>query len=221
VIVGFMEGDPDDPVVIGRVYNFDNMPPWELDKNQTQSGFRSRSTKKGGLQNFNEIRFEDKKGEEELFIQAEKTQTTKVKGSQSISVGGSQNIKVANTRTVIVDNDVEEKYDAKHTITVKAAQLLQAESQELISKNATGKLEDGHITFNAGTNIELKCGATTHVFLDTAFVNLEATSKIQLQCGVALVEIEGPSIKISLGGSTVAVTAAGITVSGPMVKFNC
>jgi type VI secretion system secreted protein VgrG len=221
VIVGFMEGDPDDPVVIGRVYNFDNMPPWELDKHQTQSGFRSRSTKKGGLQNFNEIRFEDKKGEEELFIQAEKTQTTKVKGSQSISVAGSQTTTVHDKRTVIVDKDVEEKYHAKHSITVTAAQRLQAESQEFISKNAAGKLEDGHITFDAGTNIELKCGATTHVFLDSAFVNLEATSKIQLKCGASLVEIEGPSIKITLGGSTVVVNPAGVTVSGPLVKLNC
>ena len=62
VIVEFLEGDPDRPIVTGRVYNADNMPPYELTANQTQSGIKSRSTKGGGEDNFNEIRMEDKKG---------------------------------------------------------------------------------------------------------------------------------------------------------------
>jgi type VI secretion system secreted protein VgrG len=71
VIVSFLEGDPDRPIITGRVYNADCMPPYALDANKTQSGIKSRSTKGGGPDNFNEIRMEDKKGSEELYLHAE------------------------------------------------------------------------------------------------------------------------------------------------------
>jgi type VI secretion system secreted protein VgrG len=64
VMVEFLEGDPDRPIITGRVYNADNMPPYALPANKTQSGIKSRSTKGGGGDNFNEVRFEDKIGEE-------------------------------------------------------------------------------------------------------------------------------------------------------------
>jgi type VI secretion system secreted protein VgrG len=75
VIVEFLEGDPDRPIITGRVYNNDQKPPYDLPANKTQSGFKSRSSKGGGAANFNEIRFEDKKGSEELYIHAEKDKT--------------------------------------------------------------------------------------------------------------------------------------------------
>src|SRR5690606_40039924 len=67
-----LEGDPDRPIITGRVYNAEQVPPYELPANQTQSGIKSRSSKGGGTENFNEIRMEDKKGEELLYIHAEK-----------------------------------------------------------------------------------------------------------------------------------------------------
>ncbi len=107
VIVDFLEGDPDHPIVTGCVYNGANMPTFALPNNQTQSGVRTRSTPGGTQVNANEIRFEDMKGNEDLYIQAEKTQTTLVKDSQSIvigtdrtlSVGGAEAITVALART--------------------------------------------------------------------------------------------------------------------------
>ncbi len=62
VIVNFLEGDPDQPIITGRVYNGTNMPVYDLPANKTQSGIKSRSSKDGSPDNFNEIRFEDKKG---------------------------------------------------------------------------------------------------------------------------------------------------------------
>ena len=75
VIVEFLEGDPDRPIITGRVYNNDNMPPYDLPSQKTQSGLKSRSSMDGNPGNFNEIRFEDLKGSEELSIHAEKDET--------------------------------------------------------------------------------------------------------------------------------------------------
>jgi type VI secretion system secreted protein VgrG len=86
VIVHFLEGDPDRPIVVGQMYNADQMPPYDLTTHQTQSGIKTRSTKSGSPDNFNEIRFEDKKGAEDLHIQAEKDQTTLIKHNQTITV---------------------------------------------------------------------------------------------------------------------------------------
>ena len=80
VIIEFLEGDPDHPIVTGRVYNADNMPPYELPGDETLSGLKSNSSKGGG--GFNELRFEDKKGEEQLFLHAEKNFDLRVKNDR-------------------------------------------------------------------------------------------------------------------------------------------
>jgi type VI secretion system secreted protein VgrG len=87
VIVEFLEGDPDRPIITGRVYNADQMPPYALPANMTQTGIKTRSSKGGGVGNFNEIRFEDKKGAEQLYVHAEKNQDNVVENDASLSVG--------------------------------------------------------------------------------------------------------------------------------------
>ena len=79
VVVDFLEGDPDQPLVTGCVYNASNPVPYKLTDKQTQSGIKTHSTKGGGPDDYNELRFEDKKGEEELHIQAQKDFTSKTK----------------------------------------------------------------------------------------------------------------------------------------------
>jgi type VI secretion system secreted protein VgrG len=88
VVVTFMEGDPDRPLITGVVFNKANMPPYDLPANKTQSGWKTRSTVGGAPGNFNEIRLEDKRGEEEFAMQAEKNMTVKIKASESETVGG-------------------------------------------------------------------------------------------------------------------------------------
>ena len=68
VIVAFEEGDPDQPIIVGSVYNDDQLPPYDLPDNKTRSTIKTRSSEKGTTDNFNEIRFEDKKDSEEIYL---------------------------------------------------------------------------------------------------------------------------------------------------------
>src|SRR5262249_37430429 len=89
VVVAFLEGDPDQPLIIGSVYNADNMPIYKLPDNKTQSGIKTHSSPDGTTENFNELRFEDKKGQEQIVVHAEKDMNISVEDNYSLSVGGS------------------------------------------------------------------------------------------------------------------------------------
>ncbi|WP_295542109.1 type VI secretion system tip protein TssI/VgrG [uncultured Pseudacidovorax sp.] len=97
VIVGFMEGSPDRPFVLGRVYNDDQPIPYD---SPTQSGFRTRSTPGGGPAHYNEIMFEDKKGSENINIHAERNMSRSVEADDATTVGHDQSVTVVNDRTV-------------------------------------------------------------------------------------------------------------------------
>ena len=102
VIVDFLDGDPDRPLIMGRVYNDDQPIPYQ---SPTQSGFKTRSTPGGGPANYNEIMFEDKKGQESLNIHAERNMSTSVEADDSTSVGHDQSETVEHDQTVTVKND--------------------------------------------------------------------------------------------------------------------
>jgi type VI secretion system secreted protein VgrG len=105
VLISFLEGDPDQPLITGRVYNAINMPPYGLEANKTQSGIKSRSSKGGTPDNFNELRMEDKKGSEELYIQAEKDENILVKNDKGETVGHNETISIGNDREELVGNN--------------------------------------------------------------------------------------------------------------------
>ena len=107
VVVDFLEGDPDQPLITGRVYNAEQMPPWELPANATQSGVLTRSSKGGSYNNANALRFEDKKGAEQLMIHAEKNMDTSVENDESRSIGHDQITTVNNHQTVVVEKGRE------------------------------------------------------------------------------------------------------------------
>lgn len=118
VIVSFLEGDPDRPIITGRVYNAEQTVPYELPANATQSGVKSRSSKEGTPANFNEIRMEDKKGEEQLFIHAEKNQDIEVENDETHWVGHDRRKTIDNDETVHVKHDRTETVDNNETITI-------------------------------------------------------------------------------------------------------
>src|SRR5207248_10306855 len=122
VIVDFLEGDPDEPIITGRVYNAEQMPPYALPANMTQTGTKTRSTKGGDPSNFNEIRFEDKKGSEQLFIHAEKNQDIEVENDETHWVGHDRTKKIDHDEMVHVKHDRTETVDHNETITIHGEQ---------------------------------------------------------------------------------------------------
>ncbi len=111
VIVAFLEGNPDRPLVIGCVYHQSNQPPLDLPGEKTRSTVKSDSTIGGG--GFNEIRFEDKKGQEEIYVHAEKDQT--------IEVGNDENHTVNHDRTITIMNNSTKTVQGKQDTTVMQA----------------------------------------------------------------------------------------------------
>ena len=131
VLVAFLNGDPEDPIIVGRVYNAEQMPPYALPGNKTQSGIKTRSTLGGTPDNFNEIRFEDKKGNEELYIHAEKDKKIVVEHDNNESVGNDETLNVGNDQSVSVGNDQTISVSKNRSLTVGA------DDSTSVSKNRT------------------------------------------------------------------------------------
>ncbi|KGV07580.1 type VI secretion system Vgr family protein [Burkholderia pseudomallei] len=118
VVVIFLDGNPDRPLIISSVYNSGNMPPWGLPANATQSGILTRSTKTGNVNTANAIRFEDKKGAEEVWLHAEKDQRIEVEHDESHWVGNDRTKNIDHDETVHVGHDRTETVDNNETITI-------------------------------------------------------------------------------------------------------
>ena len=121
VIVDFLEGDPDQPIITGRVYNAEQMPPYALPANKTQTGIKSRSSMSGSPDNFNEIRFEDKKGSEQLFIHAEKNQDIEVENDETHWVGHDRKKTIDNDETTHVKHNRTETVGDNERISIGGA----------------------------------------------------------------------------------------------------
>ena len=104
VVVSFLDGQPDRPLITGSVYNSKNTPPWSLPANKTQSGFLTRSTKGSGA-NANSLLFEDKQGSERISVHAERNMDTEVEYDESLSVGNNRVTNVGGSHTETVKKD--------------------------------------------------------------------------------------------------------------------
>ncbi len=159
VLVQFLDGNPDRPLITGRVYNQQNMPPWELPANQTQTGILSRSSKGGGYENANAIRFEDKKGAEEVWLHAEKDQRIEVEHDESHWVGNDRSKTIDHDETVHVKHDRTETVDNNETITVHNNRTERVDHNETISigDNRTEDVGQNE-TINIGDNRSVTIG---------------------------------------------------------------
>ena len=192
VVVDFLEGDPDRPIIVGSVYNPDQMPPYKLPDNMTVSTLKSRSSKGGGASNFNEIRMEDKKGKEQLFIHAEKNMDLRVKEEYREWVGKNRHIVVKEGRKESVGKDAEvqvtgnvkEKIDGNFSLTVGG------KSNEKIGTNWA--VEAGQeIHLKGGMKVIIEAGMQLTIKASGGFVDI----------GPAGVTIQGTMVMINSGGS--------------------
>jgi type VI secretion system secreted protein VgrG len=153
VVIDFLEGDPDQPIVVGSVYNADQMPPWALPANKTQSGILTRSSLGGSPANANAIRFEDKKGEEQLWIHAEKNQDIEVENDETHWVGHDRAKKIDHDEATLVGHDRTEEVGNDETITIHGNRTEEVDKDETITihANRTEKVDkEEKITIGGG-----------------------------------------------------------------------
>ncbi len=119
VVVDFLEGDPDQPLIVGRVYHGANVPPYRLPAEKTKSTIKSESSLGGG--GYNELMFEDAKGNEEIYLHGQKDWTIKIENDKRQEVGHDETLDVGNDRTKTVGNNQSETVGANKSITVKGS----------------------------------------------------------------------------------------------------
>ncbi len=131
VIVDFLEGDPDQPIIVGRVYNAEQMPPFALPGKAVISGVKSNSTKGGGGNN--EISLDDTKGTELINIHAQYDQQKKVEHDERVNVGHDRTEQVGHDETITIGNNRTEKVGVNETITIGSNRTEKVGSNENIS----------------------------------------------------------------------------------------
>ncbi|WP_175888747.1 type VI secretion system tip protein VgrG [Burkholderia cepacia] len=130
VVVDFLNGDPDEPIVTGRVYNGEKMPPWGLPGSATQSGLLSRSSPGGTSEHANAFRFEDKKGAEQLWMHAERNFDAETELDHSLSVGNNHTHTVGNDETMQVKNNRQRSVGQNETVNIGQNRVAQIGANE-------------------------------------------------------------------------------------------
>lgn len=177
VVVDFLEGNPDQPLISGRVYNQDNMPPYDLPANKTQSGIKTRSSKSGSPDNFNEIRFEDLKGSEQLYIHAEKNKDQVVENDETQKIGHDRSENVGHDEKISIGHDRTETVANNESIAIGVNRTEQVGSNE---------------TINIGSNRAISVGAS-----ETASVALQRTHSVGINETISV----GAAQEITVGAA--------------------
>ena len=190
VVVEFLDGNPDKPLITGSVYNDRHKPPYELSKNQTQSGFKTQSSKGGGKADYNELRFEDKKGAEEITLNAQKDLSITVEHDETKKVQNNISINVADGfYATVVEKGFKSTEVPENKYDLSAKQIFEL-AKEII---------------------QLTVGPC-EIVIDQQQIKLTAFANT--------ITLNAAGVSISAGGGTVDVNPAGVSAAGPMVKLN-
>ncbi len=194
VIVEFLEGDPDRPIITGSVYNGANLPPYELPAKAVISTLKSNSTKGGG--GFNEIRFDDTKGREQFFVHAEYNQDIRIKNDCLEWIGHQYHLIVKDDRLELIEGDHHTTIKGDANSHIKGTQSLK------IDRDCQEKVGQRH-ALEAGREIHLKAGQQ---------IVLEANASITLKAGSGFIVIDAGGVTIS--GAMVKINSGGAAGNG-------
>jgi type VI secretion system secreted protein VgrG len=243
VVVNFIDGDPDRPVVTGAVYNGANMPPYNLPAEKTKSTIKTESTKGGG--GFNELRFEDKKDAEEIYIHGQKDWNIEILNDKTQTIGHDEKLDVKNDRTKTVGHDQKEDIGNNKTInvikvhtetigedmTVKVGKNLDESTgenkTEAVEKNFTNTIgEDADIRIGGNETVDItkndsrKIGENSTLSVGKDFnatVDNDASVSVRQSSTVntenTMTVTAGKTITVSSSGSDVIVRTGGASVT--------
>lgn len=237
VVVSFLDGDPDRPLVTGCVYNGANTPPYPLPAQQTRSALRTQSSKGG--EGYNEISFEDKKDAEELFLHAQKDMTTTVLHDAARSVGNDDSTTVKANQTLEVTEGNQKITVAKgnretaistgtDTLTVKGTRSVTVEGDEThVNKGNVAHTVQGNYTLKVSGNLTIEVDGAVSIKAGTSLSN-QAGTALNNEAGTELVNKAGTNLTNDAGvmlnnkaGASQTVDGGGmLTLKGGMVKIN-
>ncbi len=236
VIVDFLEGDPDRPIITGRVYNAEQAPPYELPAHQTQSGMKSRSSKRGSTENFNEIRMEDLKGNELLYIHAERDKEVVVENDRAKKVGHDERTSIGNDRTesvganesISIEKNRTESVGGNENITIVGNRADSVQKDETIQiggnrRETVTKNED--LTIGGDRIHQVKKSDELNVGKDLI---ISAGNSVLIKTGAASIlmkrngdiRIKGKNIKVQ-GSAKIQISASSeVNIKGSKVTNN-
>lgn len=197
VLVDFIEGDPDRPIITGRVYNASQTHPWELPKNKNWSGVRTRSTKGGGPENYNEIRFDDTKGAEVFAMHAERDMQILVERNMLVQVDKNCHEAILGERRQSIQKNNSITIEGNHAEKISGSQ----------STKVSGSVEldaDGNVTVKAGGNITIKAGGS---------MTIEAGTSITIKAGSGRITVG--ALGVTADGSLVLLNCGSPDMSMP------
>jgi type VI secretion system secreted protein VgrG len=220
VIVSFLEGDPDRPIITGRVYNANQMPPYTLPDYQTRSTFQSRSSKGGGATNYNEMRFEDKMGSEQIFMNAEMDMDLRVEKDSREFIGANRSLIVTTDQMEQVQGDKHLTVQGNHNESIQGNMSLSVTGNQ--SESVTGNKSlsvTGNQNESVTGNVSLsvtggKADSITMGYLMSALsIHLSAETGIVIECPVG--------ITLSSGANSIDLGPAGVFITGtPFAYIN-
>ena len=204
VIVQFLNGDPDNPVIVGSVYNGVNVPKYALPDHSTRSGLVTRSSKGGSAKNANELRFEDKTGSEQIFLNAEKDMDHRTENDNRRFVGGKDSLIVKGGQYEQIGEDSHKEIKAN------SVEKIASKSDINVGADLTEKV-GGSYSENVGSNHAEKVGQN---------YSLDAGMEVYIKAGMSVVIEAGMELTLKAAGGFINIGPAGVAISGTMVMIN-